>query len=113
MRLVALYPELYRNEMSILDDQQDCILQLFAGPPHVVAFTNATAFPVSAMVELVVGERLFDRSSGTELSSDGLNLTLQLEPWQSAAFELKLGGHLCAEPLQIVQILENKGSEQV
>lgn len=113
VRLVSYYSELWRNEMSILSDELDCVLQLFAGPPHVVAITNSREWSVVAILELAPELRLFDRLTGRELSQQGLELTLELDGWGCRAFEVRACGQLCAIPLRTLHVGLNQCSSGI
>jgi hypothetical protein len=113
MRLVALFPEIARNEMSTLENGENCVLQLFAGPPHVVSLANVSANPIVVVLEMNAATRLLDRRTGRELSTASEIINIPLEAWQLLAFELRAGGPLSVTLVRIVRVLRNPQLNQL
>ena len=85
------YPEICDSPMSELDVAcENCLAQLFEGPPSVVTWGNQTGQPVEAGLSLPVPAGvLFDRVDGLRVPLAGAKASLLLQPWEFRAFEIR------------------------
>ena len=85
------FPEICDSPISALDvAAENCVSQLFEGPPRVVTVGNPTARPAEARLVLpVAGTELLDRVNGQRLGITKREVKLTVAPWEYRAFEIR------------------------
>lgn len=84
------FPEICDSPMSVKDVKaENCIAQLFDGPPHIVTIGNRNNASAEASILLPVpGSLLRDRVDGSRVRIKDGKATLSLKPWEYRAFEV-------------------------
>ena len=85
------FPEVCDSPMSVLDvKSENCVAQLFDGPPRVVTVGNTNNAALEGTITLPSGASLlFDRVDGLRVPVKGNSATLKLKAFEFRAFELK------------------------
>lgn len=85
------FPEICDSPMSALDVKaENCIAQLFEGPPRVVTIGNVTDQVVEGKLTVPIeATALYDRVEGQRIGLQQKQATVKLKPWEFRAFEVR------------------------